>query len=107
MQESIASTAQRSAHRTRLSICYLPLAQLKPDPRNARVHSKKQIRQIARSIESFGFNVPILIDGANNVVAGHGRLLAAKLLGLAEVPAVRLEIRASSPRGALARRLFA
>ena len=102
MQESIASTAQRSAHRTRLSICYLPLAQLKPDPRNARVHTKKQVRQIASSIESFGFNMPILIDGANTVVAGHGRLLAAKLLGLAEVPAVRLEHLTEAQRRAFA-----
>ncbi|MGA8769530.1 MAG: ParB N-terminal domain-containing protein, partial [Rhodomicrobium sp.] len=102
MQESIASTAQRSAHRTRLSICYLPLAQLKPDPRNARVHSKKQIRQIARSIESFGFNMPILIDGENNIVAGHARVLAAKLLGLAEVPAVRLEHLTEAQRRAFA-----
>jgi DNA modification methylase len=102
MQESIASTAQRSAHRTRLSICYLPLAQLKPDPRNARIHSKKQIRQIARSIESFGFNVPILIDGENNVVAGHGRILAAKLLGLAEAPTVRLEHLSEAQRRAFA-----
>ena len=102
MQESIASTAQRSAHRTRLSICYLPLPQLKPDPRNARVHSKKQIRQIARSIESFGFNMPILIDGENNIVAGHARVLAAKLLGLAEVPAVRLEHLTEAQRRAFA-----
>ena len=102
MQESIASKAQRSAHRTRLSICYLPLAQLKPDPRNARVHSKKQIRQIARSIESFGFNMPILIDGENNIVAGHARVLAAKLLGLAEAPAVRLEHLTEAQRRAFA-----
>jgi hypothetical protein len=102
MQESIASTARRSAHRTRLSICYLPLAQLKPDPRNARIHSKKQICQIARGIESFGFNVPILIDGENNVIAGHGCILAAKLLGLAEAPTVRLEHLSEAQRRAFA-----
>ena len=65
----------------RLSIIYMPVSALAPDPSNARVHARKQIRQIARSIDSFGFNVPILIDAATNVVAGHGRLLAAKELG--------------------------
>ncbi len=88
--------------RTRLSVCYLPIEQLKPDPRNARVHTKKQVRQIASSIESFGFNVPILIDGGNHVVAGHGRILAAKLLGLAEVPTVRLDHLTGAPRRAFA-----
>ncbi len=88
--------------RTRLSVCYLPIEQLKPDPRNTRVHNKKQVRQIASSIESFGFNVPILIDGGNNVVAGHGRILAAKLLGLAEVPTVRLDHLTGAQRRAFA-----
>jgi len=50
---------------------------LKPDPRNPRVQSDKQVRQIAQSIESFGFNVPLLIDDQQKVIAGHGRLLAA------------------------------
>jgi len=102
MQETIARTAQRAANRPLLSVCYLPIGQLKPDPRNARVHNKKQVRQIASSIESFGFNVPILIDGENNVVAGHGRILAAKLLGLAEVPTVRLDHLTGAQRRAFA-----
>jgi len=102
MPETIARTAQRSANRTLLSVCYLPIGQLKPDPRNARVHNKKQVRQIASSIEGFGFNVPILIDGENNVVAGHGRILAAKLLGLAEVPIVRLDHLTGAQRRAFA-----
>ena len=63
-----------------LSVAYLPLDRLKPDPGNARRHNAKQIRQIARSIETFGFNVPILVDGGDNVVAGHGRLAAARRL---------------------------
>lgn len=63
---------------------------LKPNPRNARTHSKKQIRQIATSIEQFGFNNPILVDDAYEVIAGHGRLQAAKSLGLTEVPVMRL-----------------
>jgi DNA modification methylase len=88
--------------RSNLAISYVPIERLKPDARNARVHTKKQVRQIASSIESFGFNVPILIDGGNNVIAGHGRILAAKLLGLAEVPTVRLVHLTPSQRRAFA-----
>lgn len=63
---------------------------LRPYSGNARTHSKKQIRQIAESIKRFGFNNPILIGDDLDVVAGHGRLEAAKLLGRDEVPVVRL-----------------
>ena len=63
---------------TSLVVTYLHTASLKPDPRNPRVHSDKQVRQIAQSIESFGFNVPLLIDDEQKVIAGHGRLLAAR-----------------------------
>jgi DNA modification methylase len=62
-----------------------------PDPRNPRAHSREQVQAIARSIESFGFNAPILVDKSNRIVAGHGRYEAAKLLKLASVPIVRLE----------------
>jgi DNA modification methylase len=72
-------------------ILYRPIDQLKPDPANPRRHSKKQIRQIRNSIEAFGFVVPILIDGDGNVIAGHGRLLAAKELGWSEVPTLCLD----------------
>ena len=68
----------------------VPVAQLTPCERNARKHSRKQIRQIADSIQAFGFTCPVLIDEANEIVAGHGRVAAAKLLGLAEVPALRI-----------------
>ena len=67
------------------------VASLKPHPRNARVHSKKQIHQIAASIQEFGFTVPILIDQSNVIIAGHGRVEAAKLLALATVPTIRIE----------------
>ncbi len=60
------------------------------DPRNARTHSKKQIGQIAESIREFGFVNPVLIDEANLVIAGHGRLAAARLLNLETIPAIRL-----------------
>lgn len=59
---------------------------LKPAARNARTHSRKQIRQIANSIERFGFTNPVLIDDANCILAGHGRVAAALLLGMSEVP---------------------
>jgi DNA modification methylase len=86
--------------RRSLSIAYSPIDQLKPDPGNARQHSAKQIRQIARSIEAFGFNVPILVDAERNVIAGHGRLLAAKRLGWTEVPTTRLDHLSESQRRA-------
>ncbi len=73
-----------------LVIDYIPVGQLRPDPGNARVHSKKQIRQIAASIESFGFNVPILVDALGQVICGHGRLAAAARLGWTEVPVIRV-----------------
>ena len=59
----------------------LPVASLRPYAGNARTHSKKQIRQIATSIERFGFTNPVLIGDDNEIVAGHGRVEAAKLLG--------------------------
>jgi DNA modification methylase len=75
----------------RIEIVYRPIDQLQPDPRNARRHSRKQVQQIANSIEAFGFNVPILIDAELKVIAGHGRLLACRYLGRTEVPTISLE----------------
>ena len=63
---------------------------LKPYAKNARTHSKAQIAQIARSIERFGFTNPVLIDDEDGIIAGHGRVEAAKVLGLREVPTIRL-----------------
>lgn len=62
-----------------------------PYSNNARTHSDDQVTQIASSIKEFGFNNPILVDKNNGVIAGHGRLMAAKKLGLNEVPCIRLE----------------
>jgi DNA modification methylase len=76
---------------TPIEIVYRPIDQLKPDPRNARRHTAKQIRQIADSIAAFGFNVPILVDADLKVIAGHGRLLACRQLGWREVPTISLE----------------
>jgi DNA modification methylase len=75
----------------KLTIEYLPVASLRPDPKNARLHADKQIRQIARSIETFGFNVPVLVDANSQIIAGHGRVMACELLGIAQVPVIRLE----------------
>ncbi|MFZ1007452.1 MAG: DNA methyltransferase [Candidatus Sulfotelmatobacter sp.] len=73
-----------------LGIEQLPIDELKLDPRNPRHHSDLQIGQIARSIENFGFNVPIVIDSSNNILAGHGRVLAARKLGWPLLPVIRL-----------------
>jgi ParB-like chromosome segregation protein Spo0J len=66
------------------------ISTLKPYLRNPRTHSKKQIHQIAASIQEFGFNNPVLVDSENRIIAGHGRMDAAKLLGLQEVPTIVL-----------------
>lgn len=70
---------------------YLAPTSLAPYEKNARKHSKKQIRQIADSIRAFGFNAPVLINDCNILLAGHGRVEAAKLLGLAAIPCLRLD----------------
>lgn len=68
-----------------------PVEQLKPYANNPRTHSKKQIRQIADSIREFGWTNPVLVDADGGVIAGHGRIAAAKLLGMTDVPVLRLE----------------
>jgi ParB-like chromosome segregation protein Spo0J len=69
----------------------VPTRELVPYARNAKKHSEGQVQAIAASIREFGFNNPLLIDRANGVIAGHGRLLAAQLLGYEDVPCIRLE----------------
>lgn len=68
----------------------VPVDSLIPYARNSRTHSDAQVAQIAASIREFGFTNPVLIDGKSGVIAGHGRLLAARKLGLAEVPVIEL-----------------
>src|ERR1700732_1107778 len=85
-----------------LAIEQLSVRSLKPYPRNARRHSKDQIKQIAASITRFGFNNPILIADDGEIVAGHGRLAAAKLLGLETVPTLRLSHLGEAERRAYA-----
>ncbi len=74
-----------------LHILHLSPTALRPYAHNARTHSPKQVAQIAASIREFGFNSPILIDRDGEIIAGHGRVEAAKLLGLETVPCVQLE----------------
>ena len=62
-----------------------------PYAKNARIHNDSQIAQIAGSIKEFGFNNPVLIDKDNGIIAGHGRVLAARKLGLTEVPTIQLD----------------
>jgi hypothetical protein len=74
----------------RLTIVYRSPAEVRPDPRNPRTHSKKQVGEISASIVAFDFTNPILIDEAKMIIAGHGRLQAAKKLDLAQVPTITL-----------------
>lgn len=74
----------------KLAVEYTAIKKLNENPRNVRTHSKKQIKAIADSIKSSGFNSPILIDDSNVIIAGHGRFNAAKLIGMNEVPTIRL-----------------
>jgi hypothetical protein len=76
---------------SKLKITYRDPAVLRPYDRNARTHSKKQLKQIAKSIERYGFTNPVLVSEAGEIIAGHGRVEAAKLLGLAQVPTIRLD----------------
>jgi len=66
------------------------VADLIPYARNSRAHSDAQVAQIAASIREFGFTNPVLVDGANGVIAGHGRILAARKLGMDTVPVIEL-----------------
>ena len=84
-----------------LQIHYCPIDTLIPYARNAKQHSDAQVAQIAASIREFGWGAPILVDGKNNVIAGHGRLLAARKLGMTEVPVVPMEHLTDTQRRAL------
>lgn len=75
----------------RLNIQYRKVSDLKPATRNARTHSTEQIKQIAASIKQFGFTNPVLIDANGQLIAGHGRVEAAKQLGLTDVPTLCLD----------------
>jgi len=67
-----------------------PIEKLIPYARNSRTHSDQQVAQVAASIREFGFTNPVLIDSEDGIIAGHGRVMAARKLGLTEVPCIRL-----------------
>ncbi len=81
----------RSDQLSKLAVHYRQTSTLKESPQNARTHSKQQINQIANSIREFGFTCPLLVDRSNTVIAGNGRLAAARLIGLTELPTICLE----------------
>lgn len=93
MDTSIESPLSLSGNGSerRLEIVYRPIGELKPDPKNPRSHKPKQVRQIANSILQFGFVGALIVDADGNVIAGHGRLLAAQQLGMTTVPAICLD----------------
>jgi ParB-like chromosome segregation protein Spo0J len=82
---------ERAQQTILLKIVYRAVNELKLDPANSRRHSRKQIRQVANSIRTFGFIVPVLIDRDGRVLAGHGRLLACRELGITEAPTLCIE----------------
>lgn len=86
-----SATVIATSQRPEIAVVYVPTNSLQPYARNARTHNNQQIKIIAESIKAFGFTNPILTDQTNTVVAGHGRLAAAKLIGMPKVPAIRLE----------------
>jgi ParB-like chromosome segregation protein Spo0J len=79
----------------------VPIETLIPYEKNARTHSDEQVSQIAASIKEFGWTQPILVDGEKGIIAGHGRLAAAKLLNLPEVPVIELAHLSKSQKRAL------
>ena len=81
----------RSTPNPTLNIVYRRIEELRPDPANPRRHTKKQIRQVGKSLKTFGFNVPILVDRHGDIIAGHCRYEASLLLGITEVPTICLD----------------
>jgi len=74
-----------------INIVVKSMNEIKENPKNARIHSQKQIHKIMKSFENYGFNSPILIDSDSMIIAGHGRLEAAKKLGMQSIPTICLK----------------
>ncbi len=96
---AVGATAP-SGSASALQIAYLPPGRLRPSATNARTHSKKQLKQIVKSIERFGFVNAVLISDDCEIIAGHGRVEAATMLGLKQVPTVRLSNLSAAERRA-------
>ena len=90
MADTCRQRGAANEDRGQLEVITRPISGLTLDPKNPREHRPKQIRQIAKSITAFGFNVPVLIDAQHRVIAGHGRILACKQLGWTDVPTICL-----------------
>ncbi len=88
---SPSDTMPHAEKRPKAKLEYVAVADITPDPRNPRRHDRQQVRAIAKSIEAFGFNAPILVDRTKRIIAGHGRFEAAKLAGHAKVPIISLD----------------
>lgn len=86
----------------KLKITYIPVEALVANPKNARLHSPEQIQKLATSIRNFGFTNPVLIAGDNELVAGHGRLEAARVVGLDKIPTIDLSHLSADQRRAYA-----
>ena len=86
---------------TTVAVEYLALDALIPYVRNSRTHSDDQVAQLAGSIKEFGFTNPVLIDSENELIAGHGRVLAARKLGLLQIPCIRLGYLSETQKRAL------
>jgi len=91
MSRSISPPRSRGRSARALTVTYRAVASLILDSKNPRRHDDRQIEQLARSIETFGFNVPVLISADSQVLAGHGRLAAATGLGLRDVPTITID----------------
>lgn len=90
MSSSLNSTSISAALSNTLALNWVPISTLRSYGRKARTHSAAQISKIADSIRTFGFSVPILVDDQNRILAGNGRLEAARLLGFEKAPVVVL-----------------
>src|SRR4051812_46648391 len=88
---ALIRSPQNSSWPASLKITYRDARLLKPRSRNPRTHSVRQIKQIAAGIKEFGFVVPVLIDNAGRIIAGHARVEAAKLLGMTDVPVICID----------------
>jgi len=88
---SAKKTPNRLSVRMAKQIEYVRISRLKPRDKNARIHTARQVKQIAHSIEHFGFVNPILIDNAYQIICGHGRVAAAHSIGMADVPAIKID----------------
>lgn len=80
----------KKGHNARLNVEYIPIDSIKAYSNNTKIHAAKQLAQIKRSIEEFGYTAPVLVDEELELIAGHGRVAAARMVGMTEIPAIRL-----------------